>query len=99
MAAGVPLVVSRKNLNGLWAKFDREVYVEDDPGALARRLVELLSSESMRAEVGSRGRAFVRARHSWEAAAVHVAQVFDRVLRMTPRASRPVAALEALAKP
>jgi hypothetical protein len=99
MAAGIPLVVSRKNLNGRWAKFDREVYVEDDPGALARRLVELLSSESIRAEVGSRGRAFVRARHSWDAAAVHVAQVFDRVLRITPRASRPAAALEALPKP
>jgi glycosyltransferase involved in cell wall biosynthesis len=99
MAAGVPLVASRKSPNGLWAKFDREVYVKDDPGALARRLVELLSSESMRAEVGSRGRAFVRAHHSWDAAAVHLSQVVDRVLSITPRASRPAAALEAPAKP
>jgi len=99
MAAGVPLVASRKSLNGQWAKFDREVYVRDDPGSLARRLVELLSSESMRAEVGSRGRAFVRAHHSWEAAAVHVAQVVERVLSITSRASRPGAALEAPAKP
>jgi glycosyltransferase involved in cell wall biosynthesis len=99
MAAGVPLVASRKSLNGLWAKFDREVYVKDDPGALARRLVELLSSESMRAEVGSHGRAFVRAHHSWEAAAAHVAQVVDRVLSITPRPSRPAAAIEARANP
>jgi glycosyltransferase involved in cell wall biosynthesis len=99
MAAGVPLVASRKSLNGLWAKFDREVYVRDDAGSLARRLVELLSSESMRAEVGSRGRAFVRAHHSWEAAAGHVAQVVERVLSITSRASRPAAALEAPPKP
>jgi glycosyltransferase involved in cell wall biosynthesis len=99
MAAGVPLVASQKSLNGLWAKFDREVYVKDDPGALARRLVELLSSESIRAEVGSRGRAFVRAHHSWDAAAVHVAQVVDGILGITPRASRPAAGLEAPAKP
>lgn len=92
MAAGVPLVASKKNLSGLWAKFDREVYVKDDPNALARRLVELLRSESMRAEVGSRGRAFVRAHHSWEAAAVHVTQVVDRVLGLTPRAPRPAPA-------
>jgi len=99
MAAGVPLVASRKSLNGSWAKFDREVYVEDDPAALAHRLGELLSSEFMRAEVGSRGRAFVRAHHSWDAAAVRVAHVVDRVLGITPRASRPAAALEAPAKP
>ena len=99
MAAGVPLVASRKSLNGLWAKFDSEVYVKDDPGALARRLVELLNSESMRAEVGSRGRAFVRAHHSWEAAAVHVSQVVDGVLSITSRASPPPADLEVPGKP
>jgi len=99
MAAGVPLVASRESLNGLWAKFDQEVYVKDNPAALARRLVELLNSESMRAEVGSRGRAFVRAHHSWEAAAVHVAQVVDGVLNITPRAPRRAAFLEAPAKP
>ena len=99
MAAGVPLVATRKSLIGLSAKFDREVYVEDDSGALARRLVELLSSESMRAEVGSRGRAFVRAHHSWDAAAARVARVVDRVLGITPRASRRATALEVPAKP
>jgi glycosyltransferase involved in cell wall biosynthesis len=99
MAAGVPLVASRKSLHGPWAKFDREVYVTDDSGALAHRLVELLSSEALRAAVGSRGRAFVRAHHSWDAAAVHVAHVVDGVLRSTPRASRPAAAREAPAKP
>jgi glycosyltransferase involved in cell wall biosynthesis len=99
MAAGVPLVASRKSVNGPWAKFDREVYVKDNSWALARRLVELLSSESMRAEVGSRGQAFARAHHSWEAAGVHIAQVIDRVLGSTPRESRPAATLEAPAKP
>ena len=99
MAAGVPLVASLKSLNGPWAKFDREVYVKDSPWAMARRLVELLSSESMRAEVGSRARAFVRVHYSWEAAAVHVAQVVDRVVGITPRASRPAATLEAPANP
>jgi hypothetical protein len=62
-------------------------------------IVPQISSESMRAEVGSRGRAFVRAHHSWDAAAVRVAHVVDRVLGITPRASRPAAALEAPAKP
>lgn len=99
MAAGVPLVASRTSLNGLWAKFEGEVYVKDDPGALARRLVELLGSESMRAEVGDRGRAFVRAHHSWEAAAGHVVHVVEGVLSITSRASRPATALEAPAKP
>lgn len=99
MAAGVPVVATQKSLNGQWAKFDREVYVKDNPRALARRLVELLSSESMRAEVGSRGRAFVRAYHSWEAAAVHVSQVLDGVMSVPPRTSQPAASLEGPAKP
>ena len=99
MAAGVPLVASRKSLNGSSAQFDREVYVEDEPEALARRLGELLNSEFLRAEAGSRGRAFVSAHHSWEAAAVRLAQVVDRVLGIRPRASGPAVALEAPAKP
>lgn len=99
MAAGVPLVVTRKSVNGLGAKFDREVYVRDAPGALARRLVELLSSESMRAEVGDRGRTFVRTHHTWEAAAVHVAHVVDGVVNSTPPASFPTATVDAPEQP
>ena len=94
MAAGVPLVATRKNLTGQGAAFEREVYVRDDPRALARRLVELLSSESMRAEAGSRGRAYVRASHSWEAAAVRVSQVVDRVMSPPRAVSRRVAGTE-----
>ncbi|HET7874568.1 MAG TPA: glycosyltransferase family 4 protein [Methylomirabilota bacterium] len=92
MAAGVPLVAGRNSLNGLGAEADREVYVEDDPGAMARRLVELLTSELVRAEAGRRGRAFVRAHHSWEAAAGRFAEVVNGVLRIGPSSAPPEAA-------
>jgi len=99
MAAGVPLVASRQNLNGLGAALDHGLYVEHDPGALARCLVELLGSESLRAEVGDRGRAFVRTHYSWDAAALRVAHVVDRVRSLTLPAGRWAAAPQIPVKP
>jgi len=68
----------------------RELYVEGGPQALAQRLIELLTSETLRAEAGHRGRALVRARHSWEVSTNRLAQVLDGALGSQPVPSEPV---------
>jgi glycosyltransferase involved in cell wall biosynthesis len=91
MAAGVPVVV-----NGNWpgdlgeGHPARELYVEGGPQALAQRLIELLTSETLRAEAGHRGRALVRARHSWDVSTNRLAQVLDGALGSRPVPSEPV---------
>ena len=100
MAAGVPLVV-----NGSWpgdlreGQPARELYVEGGPQALAQRLIELLTSETLRAEAGHRGRALVRARHSWEVSTNRLAQVLDGALGSQPVPSEPEPALDGRTKP
>lgn len=99
MAAGVPVVVNRNGLNVLEGHPAPEVFVEDGPRALAQRLVELLTSEALRAEAGRRGRAFVRAHHSWEISANRLAQVLHGALGIRPVPSQPEPALDVQAKP
>jgi sugar transferase (PEP-CTERM/EpsH1 system associated) len=68
MAMGLPVVATRRACEGIEARPDHELIVEDDPEAFASRIVALLESPALRAELGRRGRAFVEARHSWPAA-------------------------------
>jgi len=84
MAAGIPVVINRNWLGDLEGRPGLELYVEDDPGGLARCLVQLLTSETLRAEAGQRARAHVRAHYSWEISATGLAQVFDRALGIRP---------------
>ncbi|HET8579232.1 MAG TPA: glycosyltransferase family 4 protein [Methylomirabilota bacterium] len=80
MAAGVPVVVSRRGRGNLDGQANREVYIEDEPEALTQRLIRLLTNETLRAEAGRRGQAFVRTHHSWDTAAARLAQALENVL-------------------
>jgi glycosyltransferase involved in cell wall biosynthesis len=68
MAMGLPVVATRRACEGIEARPDHELIVEDDPQAFASRIVALLENPALRAGLGRRGRAFVEARHSWAAA-------------------------------
>jgi sugar transferase (PEP-CTERM/EpsH1 system associated) len=66
MAMRIPVVATRRACEGIAARPGHDVIVEDDPGAFAARVVELLKRPAARAALGRRGRAFVEAHHSWE---------------------------------
>jgi glycosyltransferase involved in cell wall biosynthesis len=66
MAAGVPVVATRRVREHLGAAADVELRVGDDPAEFARHVIELLVSNSEREAVGANGRRFVRANFSWE---------------------------------
>lgn len=99
LAAGIPLVVNRCGLGDLEGLPAHELYVEDDPRALTQRLVELLTSETLRTEMSRRGRAYVRAHHSWESSATQLAQVLDGTLGIRPLPKQPEPALDIGVKP
>jgi glycosyltransferase involved in cell wall biosynthesis len=84
LAAGVPVVVNRRGQADLVSQANPELYVEDDPGALTQRLIRLLTNDTLRAEAGRRGQAFVRAHHSWATAAARLGQALEETLGIHP---------------
>lgn len=68
MAMGLPVVASTLAARGLSARPGEHLHVEEDPASFAARVVRLLQTPDDRAELGRRGRGFIEAYHSWEAA-------------------------------
>ena len=99
MAAGVPVVVNRRGQGDLFGQANRELYVEDDPEALTQRLIRLLTNETLRAEAGRRGQAFVRAHHSWDTAVGRFAQALEDALGIHPAEPPRAAGWDVQVKP
>jgi glycosyltransferase involved in cell wall biosynthesis len=66
MAAGVPVVTTSAVRESLRACPGRDVQAADSRPDFARRLVDLLESESLREQMGAQGRRFVQEHFSWE---------------------------------
>ncbi len=65
LAAGVPVVTSSIAAAGLGATGERDLWVADDPGAMAERVLDLLGDEAARAALGRRGREFASHGFRW----------------------------------
>jgi glycosyltransferase involved in cell wall biosynthesis len=72
MAAGLPVVTTSVVNAGLGAQPGVEALIGDDAESISRHIVALLSSESLRMEIGGAGLRFVRRRYRWD-------QVSERV--------------------
>jgi hypothetical protein len=83
LATALPVVGTSAGCQGLAAPSGRAVQVEDDTEAFADRLVELLQQPTLRAELGSQGRAFVRSQCAWAGAADRVGEVIHSVVAAT----------------
>jgi sugar transferase (PEP-CTERM/EpsH1 system associated) len=66
MAAGRPVVATSAALDGLAAEPGRDVLVADDAQGFATQVLEILEGRAA-PDLGRRARAFVVARHRWEA--------------------------------
>ncbi len=84
LACGTPVVTTNAGNSGIRGRSGLEMWVEDDPGTFAARVVALLRGENWRA-LSEAGRQFVETTFSWERSAgtleQHIAAVrasFDR---------------------
>jgi glycosyltransferase involved in cell wall biosynthesis len=67
MALGVPVIATRKGIEGLDLEPGREVLLADDAAAFAATTLRLLDDPALRARVASAGRAAVAERYDWRA--------------------------------
>jgi spore coat protein SA len=81
-AAGLPVIASRRGGIPEVVR-DGETGLllnrEDDAGELAEKILALLDNESLRQEMGRRGREWVAANFTWEKIAGDLEQVYDEV--------------------
>lgn len=66
MAMGVPVVCSHIGFEGLGIRSGEGAVMQTSPDGFAQSVIELLSSESRRREVGEQGIAVIRSRFSWD---------------------------------
>jgi sugar transferase (PEP-CTERM/EpsH1 system associated) len=79
MAMGVPVVATRRAAQGIEARPELDLVLEDDPDRFAARMVALLRDPAARLALGQRGRAFVETHHSWEASLGQLDRVIEAV--------------------
>jgi glycosyltransferase involved in cell wall biosynthesis len=75
MATGVPVVTTSAVRDALRARAGRDLQVADNRLDFALRVVELLESDALRAEMGTQGRGFVQDNFSWEISAARVGEL------------------------
>lgn len=88
MALGLPAVCSPVGHEGIDAVAGEELLVAADPAGFAAELRRLNDDPALYARVAERGRAFVEARHGWDAA---LAPLTDEVRRLVTSRRTPTA--------
>ena len=66
MACGIPVVTTQLGLGDIKARLGKDVLVADSPDEFAKKVVELISSEELRAKTGNLGWLYVQEHHTWE---------------------------------
>jgi glycosyltransferase involved in cell wall biosynthesis len=78
MAAGVPVVTTSSGADAVRARAGRDLHVADNRLDFSLRVVELLENDSLREEVGARGRSFVQDTFAWDVFGARVEEVLAR---------------------
>jgi glycosyltransferase involved in cell wall biosynthesis len=79
MAAGAPAVASPLACQGLEVRDGEQLRVAGDDEAFAAALAELLEAPALRARVADAARAYVRARHDWDAVARAYESLYEEI--------------------
>jgi glycosyltransferase involved in cell wall biosynthesis len=80
MAMGLPVVSTALGAEGVPATDGDQLFLEDDPAAFARRVVELLRDQDLRGQVGKRARLMVEEFFSWEKGVDILEEVLEDVV-------------------
>ena len=78
MAVGVPVVATRKALQGLNVVKDKEIMIEDTPEEFARCILMLLRDEEKRIYIASNARRYVEYFHNWENNLMVINDIFQK---------------------
>jgi glycosyltransferase involved in cell wall biosynthesis len=87
MAMAKPIVSTTIGAEGIEAVHEKHLLLADDPEQLALAVARVLDDAALAERLGREGRALVKARYSWDAAAAQMESFFQDVLSRS--ATRP----------
>lgn len=93
MAAGLPVITTRKGVSGLAANCGEHYLGGDDSGQLALQITQLLSQPARMAQLGEAGRQYARQYHDWSVAAQQLENVHMRLAQRAPAGAPTTVAL------
>lgn len=79
MAIGVPVVCSHIGFGGLGIRSGQGAIMQTDPAAFAQSVIDLLSSEKLRRDVGTEGVNVIKTKFDWDIVALKLEQYFVEV--------------------
>lgn len=79
LAMGIPVVCSNIGFGGLGIQSGEGAIMQTDPVQFAASVTELLSSETMRRQMGAAGISIIRARFDWDVVARQLEAYLERV--------------------
>jgi glycosyltransferase involved in cell wall biosynthesis len=77
MAMGKPVVATSRGCAALDVENGRELLVSDQPEQIAADIIKLLSSSSLRQEIGHRAAEYVRQKHDWEVISKRLIAIYE----------------------
>ncbi|MCC6186896.1 MAG: glycosyltransferase [Chitinophagaceae bacterium] len=80
MAMGVPVVCSNIGFKGLGITSGAGAIMQTDANLFAQSIIELLSSATMRQQVGEQGAQIIRSKFSWDIIAVQLESYFKQIV-------------------
>lgn len=80
MAMGKALVSTSLGCEGIEVSPGTDILVEDDPGAFARAVIELIRDREKREEIGRKARERVVSRYSWVGIGKQLNQVYEEIV-------------------
>jgi glycosyltransferase involved in cell wall biosynthesis len=82
MACGTPVVATPRSVGVLTARPGHDLLVAEQPAAFAEAVIGLLESDQRREAIGSAGRSYVEAHHSWNHIAGQLEEIYlDAIAR------------------
>jgi polysaccharide biosynthesis protein PslH len=80
MCAGLPVVTTADNAGDLGGRPGADLLVEPTAEACAGPIADLLANPTLRAEVGGRAAAFVRARYAWDVTTARLVEMVETAM-------------------
>jgi glycosyltransferase involved in cell wall biosynthesis len=77
MAAKLPLITTTVGAEGLGAKDNKEVIVEDNPESIAKAVLKVLAEPRLAAAIAKNARDLVERRYSWYKMSVYLDKIYE----------------------
>lgn len=80
MAMGKPVVVSSKGISGINVVPGKDLFVVDEPGEFAEKVIKLLNNDKLRAMMGTNAKNLMEEQYSWLSMNNKLLNVFEKVV-------------------